>query len=230
MDQSLSKLTKAEEEVMQYIWDYGPATVSQLIEKMEDPKPPAFHHFFNNPHPWIKKALWLTKRMVERMSTMLQWTKAYTRFSLKNWLAIILRDRWMNWSHFGSWNDLSLPKIWKKKKNKFKSWVPFCYNLHLSGQALFTLLQPIEADNFFLHSIAGTYHLRCSWFDGNHALSGFYPIGPMLRQESWFMVSYLKLILAVKLLKGLMIIQVGGGFYYTGLLFLLRFFYGLYRL
>jgi len=34
------KLTKAEEEIMQMFWDEGPSTVSQLIEKMEDPKPP----------------------------------------------------------------------------------------------------------------------------------------------------------------------------------------------
>ena len=36
----LTKLTKAEEEVMQYLWDFGPSTVSRLIEQMEDPKPP----------------------------------------------------------------------------------------------------------------------------------------------------------------------------------------------
>ena len=33
------KLTRAEEDIMQYFWDYGPNTVSTLIEKMEDPKP-----------------------------------------------------------------------------------------------------------------------------------------------------------------------------------------------
>lgn len=36
----MEKLTKAEEEVMQLIWAIGPCTVSQLIEHMEDPKPP----------------------------------------------------------------------------------------------------------------------------------------------------------------------------------------------
>lgn len=35
-----NKLTKAEEEVMQYLWQYGPSTVSSLIEKMEEPRPP----------------------------------------------------------------------------------------------------------------------------------------------------------------------------------------------
>jgi len=36
---SSKRLTKAEEEIMQMIWDNSPCTVSQLIEKM-DPKPP----------------------------------------------------------------------------------------------------------------------------------------------------------------------------------------------
>lgn len=35
------RLTKAEEEIMQMIWDQSePETVSHMIEKMEDPKPP----------------------------------------------------------------------------------------------------------------------------------------------------------------------------------------------
>jgi predicted transcriptional regulator len=36
----MDKLTKAEEEIMQLFWEHGPSTVSQLIEKMEEPKPP----------------------------------------------------------------------------------------------------------------------------------------------------------------------------------------------
>ncbi len=34
------KLTKAEEEIMQYIWELGPCTVSQVIELMPAPPPP----------------------------------------------------------------------------------------------------------------------------------------------------------------------------------------------
>jgi BlaI family transcriptional regulator, penicillinase repressor len=37
---SIDKLTKAEEEVMQYYWEYGPNTVSNIIELMEEPHPP----------------------------------------------------------------------------------------------------------------------------------------------------------------------------------------------
>lgn len=37
---NLQKLTKAEEELMQLIWDHGPTTVSQLIAKMTEPHPP----------------------------------------------------------------------------------------------------------------------------------------------------------------------------------------------
>jgi predicted transcriptional regulator len=36
----MQKLTKAEEEIMQMFWDDGPSTVSELIDRMEDPKPP----------------------------------------------------------------------------------------------------------------------------------------------------------------------------------------------
>ena len=36
----IQKLTKAEEELMQMIWDEGRTTVSQLIDKMGTPKPP----------------------------------------------------------------------------------------------------------------------------------------------------------------------------------------------
>ena len=36
----MQKLTKAEEEIMQMIWDHSDVTVSQLIEKMKEPKPP----------------------------------------------------------------------------------------------------------------------------------------------------------------------------------------------
>lgn len=36
----MQKLTRAEEELMQLIWEYAPCTVSDLISKMANPKPP----------------------------------------------------------------------------------------------------------------------------------------------------------------------------------------------
>lgn len=36
----MKRLTKAEEDLMQMIWDEGPTTVSQLIDRMEAPRPP----------------------------------------------------------------------------------------------------------------------------------------------------------------------------------------------
>jgi len=36
----MQRLTKAEEEIMQMFWDHGPSTVSQLIDRMDPPKPP----------------------------------------------------------------------------------------------------------------------------------------------------------------------------------------------
>jgi predicted transcriptional regulator len=37
---SIKGLTKAEEEIMQYIWDLEKCTVSNIIEGMPEPKPP----------------------------------------------------------------------------------------------------------------------------------------------------------------------------------------------
>jgi predicted transcriptional regulator len=36
----MQKLTKAEEEIMQLIWDLGRGTVSDLLERIEEPRPP----------------------------------------------------------------------------------------------------------------------------------------------------------------------------------------------
>ena len=36
----MQKLTKAEEDIMQLVWEIGRGTVSELLEKMEEPKPP----------------------------------------------------------------------------------------------------------------------------------------------------------------------------------------------
>ena len=36
----MQKLTKTEEEIMQRIWEAGRCTVTDLLEKMEEPKPP----------------------------------------------------------------------------------------------------------------------------------------------------------------------------------------------
>ena len=37
---AMQKLTKGEEDIMQYLWDLGPCTVSDILEKMEEPRPP----------------------------------------------------------------------------------------------------------------------------------------------------------------------------------------------
>jgi len=36
----IKSLTRAEEEIMQHIWQFGRCTVSNIIDDMEDPKPP----------------------------------------------------------------------------------------------------------------------------------------------------------------------------------------------
>ncbi len=36
----IKSLTRAEEEIMQYIWQFGRCTVSNIIEEMKEPRPP----------------------------------------------------------------------------------------------------------------------------------------------------------------------------------------------
>lgn len=121
MDQSLSKLTKAEEEVMQYIWDHGPATVSQLIEKMEEPRPP---------HSTISSII----RILETKGFVIHKTygrtheyyaaidkKTYTRFSLKKLVANYFEGSINELVSFlVKENDLSLRDL-EEIKNKYKS-------------------------------------------------------------------------------------------------------------
>jgi len=38
--EAMQKLTKGEEDIMQFIWDLGPCTVSDILEKLDEPRPP----------------------------------------------------------------------------------------------------------------------------------------------------------------------------------------------
>lgn len=40
MKAKIQKLTKAEEDIMKMLWEFGPTTVSAMIEKMKGEKPP----------------------------------------------------------------------------------------------------------------------------------------------------------------------------------------------
>ena len=40
MKSKIKNLTRAEEEIMQHIWQLGPCTVSNIIAQMEEPAPP----------------------------------------------------------------------------------------------------------------------------------------------------------------------------------------------
>ena len=121
MDQSLSKLTKAEEEVMQYIWDYGPATVSQLIEKMEEPRPP--HSTISSIIRILESKGFVTHKTYGRTHEYYAAVdkKAYTKFSLKKLVSHYFEGS-MNElvSFLVHENDLSLKDL-EEIKNKFKS-------------------------------------------------------------------------------------------------------------
>lgn len=78
------KLTKAEEEIMQMIWDNGAATVSQLIAQMPDPKPP--HSTISSFVRILEKKGFLDHKAYGRTHEYfpLISKKEYSKFSLKN--------------------------------------------------------------------------------------------------------------------------------------------------
>ena len=79
----MQKLTKAEEEIMQLFWNYGPSTVSSLIEKMEHPRPP--HSTISSIVRILEKKGFVAHkaygRTYEYYPTVLK--KEYSKFSLK---------------------------------------------------------------------------------------------------------------------------------------------------
>jgi predicted transcriptional regulator len=83
----MNRLTKAEEEVMQMIWEWGPCTVSQLISKMEQPHPP--HSTISSIVRILEKKDFIDHktygRTYEYFAVIAK--EAYSKFSLKNLVA-----------------------------------------------------------------------------------------------------------------------------------------------
>jgi len=78
------KLTKAEEEIMQLFWSYGPSTVSNLIEKLDPPKPP--HSTISSFVRILEKKGYVNHKSYGRTYEYfpLISKKEYSKFSLKN--------------------------------------------------------------------------------------------------------------------------------------------------
>ncbi len=94
---SIQKLTKAEEDVMHLIWDTGPTTVSQLIDKMKEPKPP--HSTVSSIFRILEKKKFLDHKAYGRTYEYFPIIEKaeYSKFSLRNLVS--------NYFH-GSVNDL----------------------------------------------------------------------------------------------------------------------------
>jgi predicted transcriptional regulator len=79
----MQKLTKAEEDIMQMIWENEPCTVSQLIASMDDPKPP--HSSVSSIVRILEKKAFVDHkaygRTHEYFSTVSK--EAYSKFSIK---------------------------------------------------------------------------------------------------------------------------------------------------
>ena len=79
-----TKLTKAEEEIMHMFWEHGPSTVSALIEKMEEPRPP--HSTISSFVRILEKKGFLDHKTYGRTYEYFPIIekKSYSKFSLKN--------------------------------------------------------------------------------------------------------------------------------------------------
>ncbi len=80
----MKKLTKAEEEIMQMIWDQEPCTVRDLINKMPSPKPP--HSSISSIVRILERKGFAGHKAYGRTHVYhsLVDKKSYSRFSLKN--------------------------------------------------------------------------------------------------------------------------------------------------
>jgi predicted transcriptional regulator len=109
-----TKLTKAEEEIMQMFWTQGPSTVSQLIEKMEDPKPP--HSTISSFVRILEKKGFLDHKTYGRTYEYFPIIekKSYSKFSLKNLVSNYFEGSMNEMVSFlVEENDLSLTELSK---------------------------------------------------------------------------------------------------------------------
>ena len=114
----MKKLTKAEEEVMQMIWEHGPCTVSHLISKMETPHPP--HSSISSIARILEKKDFLDHntygRTHEYFATIDK--ESYSKFSLTNLVTGYFGGSMNNLVSFlVKENDLSLKEISALMKN-----------------------------------------------------------------------------------------------------------------
>ena len=106
------RLTKAEEEIMQMIWSYGPCTVSQLIAKMEEPHPP--HSTISSIVRILEKKEFVDHKTYGRTHEYFATVQkdAYSKFSLTNLVKGYFEGSMDNLVSFlVKENDLSLKEL-----------------------------------------------------------------------------------------------------------------------
>lgn len=108
----MKRLTKAEEEVMQMIWEEGPCTVSQIIKKMQEPHPP--HSTISSIFRILEKKGFLDHKAYGRTYEYFPIIekKDYSKFSLKSLVAQYFEGSMNNMVSFlVEENDLSLNEL-----------------------------------------------------------------------------------------------------------------------
>lgn len=108
----MKRLTKAEEEVMHMIWEYGPCTVSHLISHMEEPHPP--HSTISSIVRILEKKEFVNHNTYGRTHEYypIIEKEVYSKFSLKNLVSGYFEGSMNNLVSFlVKENDLSLKEL-----------------------------------------------------------------------------------------------------------------------
>ncbi len=110
--ENMKRLTKAEEEIMQMIWEEGPCTVSQIINKMKEPRPP--HSTISSIFRILEKKEFLNHKAYGRTYEYFPIVdkKDYSKFSLKSIVSQYFEGSMNNMVSFlVEENDLSLKEL-----------------------------------------------------------------------------------------------------------------------
>ncbi len=115
----MKRLTKAEEEVMQYFWESGPSTVSQIIKLMPEPTPP--HSTISSIVRILEKKEFLDHKAYGRTYEYrpIIDKKTYSKFSIKKLVANYFEGSMNDLVSFLiQENDLSLKDLVELHKDK----------------------------------------------------------------------------------------------------------------
>ncbi len=110
-------LTKTEEQLMKLLWDHGKSTVSNLIERLPDPKPPhstissvvrilekkgfVDHETYGRTHAYFP----LVSKSEYSKSTLSKMIKSYFDGSVENMVSFLVKEKDIDTKDLKKWLD-----------------------------------------------------------------------------------------------------------------------------